>query len=112
MRAICAAAWRDRGPGPTSGAEADAGARRFCRHAGQGLDAVDGTAERQTVVVPRTDVGIDQAPGTGLAEIRGGTTLSEVVGALNALGVAPLDMIDILKSIRAAGALHAEFVVY
>ena len=69
-------------------------------------------AEGQTVVVPRTDVGIDQAPGTGLAEIRGGTTLSEVVGALNALGVAPLDMIDILKSIRAAGALHAEFVVY
>jgi flagellar P-ring protein precursor FlgI len=34
------------------------------------------------------------------------------VAALNALGVAPLDMIDILKSIRAAGALHAEFVVY
>jgi flagellar P-ring protein precursor FlgI len=69
-------------------------------------------AEGQTIVVPRTNVGLDQAPGTGLAEVRGGTTLSEVVGALNALGVAPLDMIDILKSIRAAGALHAEFVVY
>jgi flagellar P-ring protein precursor FlgI len=69
-------------------------------------------AEGETVVVPRTNVGIEQAPGTGLAEVRGGTTLSEVVAALNALGVAPLDMIDILKSIRAAGALHAEFVVY
>jgi flagellar P-ring protein precursor FlgI len=69
-------------------------------------------AEGETVVVPRTNVGIQQAPGTGLAEVRGGTTLSEVVAALNALGVAPLDMIDILKSIRAAGALHAEFVVY
>ncbi len=69
-------------------------------------------AEGETVVVPRTNVGIQQAPGTGLAEVRGGTTLSEVVAALNALGVAPLDMIDILKSIRAAGALHADFVVY
>jgi flagellar P-ring protein precursor FlgI len=27
------------------------------------------------------------------------------------LGVAPRDMIDILKSIKAAGALHAEFIV-
>lgn len=69
-------------------------------------------AEGETVVVPRTNVGIQQAPGTGLAEVRGGTTLSEVVSALNALGVTPLDMIDILKSIRAAGALHAEFIVY
>lgn len=69
-------------------------------------------ADGETVVVPRTNVGIQRAPGTGLAEVRGGTTLSEVVAALNALGVAPLDMIDILKSIRAAGALHADFVVY
>jgi flagellar P-ring protein precursor FlgI len=33
------------------------------------------------------------------------------VAGLNALGVAPNDMIDILKSINAAGALHAEFLV-
>jgi flagellar P-ring protein precursor FlgI len=46
-----------------------------------------------------------------LAEVRGGTDLAEVVAGLNALGVAPHDMIDILKSINAAGALHAEFVV-
>ncbi len=65
----------------------------------------------ETVVVPRTQVGIEQEPGIGLAEIREGASLSEVVAALNALGVAPNDMIDILKSIRAAGALHAEFVV-
>lgn len=30
---------------------------------------------------------------------------------LLALGVSPRDMIDILKTIKAAGALHAEFVV-
>jgi len=27
------------------------------------------------------------------------------------LGVSPRDMIDILKTIKAAGALHAEFIV-
>ncbi len=68
-------------------------------------------SDGETVVVPRTEVGITQAPGTGLAEVRGGTSLSELVAGLNALGVAPLDMIDILKSIKAAGALHAEFIV-
>jgi flagellar basal body P-ring protein FlgI len=38
-------------------------------------------------------------------------SLSEVVAGLNALGVAPRDMIDILKSIKASGVLHAEFIV-
>ncbi len=67
-------------------------------------------AEGETVVVPRSNAEIGKT-GTGLAEIRGGTDLAEVVAGLNALGVAPHDMIDILKSINAAGALHAEFVV-
>lgn len=64
-----------------------------------------------TIIVPRTKATIDQAPGKGLAEVEGGATLSQVVAGLNALGVAPHDMIDILKSINAAGALHAEFLV-
>ena len=68
-------------------------------------------AEGETIVVPQSSVGITTEPGTGLAEVTGGTSLSEVVAGLNALGVAPHDMIDILKSINAAGALHAEFVV-
>ncbi|KAJ57326.1 flagellar basal body P-ring biosynthesis protein FlgA [Actibacterium mucosum KCTC 23349] len=65
----------------------------------------------ETVVVPRTDAQIREDIGTGLAEVSGGTSLSEVIAGLNALGVSPRDMIDILKSIKAAGALHAEFVV-
>ena len=68
-------------------------------------------AEGHTILVPRTHANINQAPGTGLAEINGGTSLSQLVAGLNALGVAPHDMIDILKSIKSAGALHAEFVV-
>jgi len=67
-------------------------------------------APGETIIVPRTNAGIEQG-GTRLAEVTGGTSLSEVVAGLNALGVTPRDMIDILKTINAAGALHAEFVV-
>lgn len=69
-------------------------------------------ADGETVVVPRTTIDIQEEPGTGLAEVPDGTSLSEVIAGLNALGVSPRDMIDILKSIKAAGALHAEFVVH
>ncbi len=65
----------------------------------------------ETVVVPRTNAGIEEEPGIGLAVVPEGTSLSQVIAGLNALGVAPRDMIDILKSIKASGALHAEFVV-
>lgn len=68
-------------------------------------------SEGETVVLPRTDAAIEEEEGTGLAEVPDGTSLSEVIAGLNALGVSPRDMIDILKTIKAAGALHAEFVV-
>ena len=62
-------------------------------------------------VVPRTDAAIDEEEGTGLALVDDAVSLPEVIKGLNALGVSPRDMIDILKAIKAAGALHAEFVV-
>ncbi|SIS50234.1 flagellar P-ring protein precursor FlgI [Roseivivax lentus] len=68
-------------------------------------------AEGETVVVPRTEAAIEEELGPGLAEVQAGTSLSEVIAGLNALGVPPRDMIDILKTIKAVGALHAELVV-
>jgi len=68
-------------------------------------------AEGETIVVPRTQAQLQDAPPIALAELREGTTLSDIVAGLNALGVAPRDMIDILNSINAAGALHAELIV-
>jgi flagellar P-ring protein FlgI len=65
----------------------------------------------QALVVPRTDVQISEEPGIGLAELDGETSLSDVIRGLNALGVSPRDLIDILISIKSAGALHAEFIV-
>ena len=68
-------------------------------------------APGQTVVVPRTDAQITQEPGIGFAEVSGESSLSDVVAGLNALGVRPRELIDILKAVHAAGALHAEFIV-
>ncbi len=68
-------------------------------------------SDGSTVIVPRTGAAIEEEPGIGLAVVPTGTNLSEVIAGLNALGVSPRDMIDILKSIKAAGALHADFVV-
>jgi flagellar P-ring protein precursor FlgI len=65
----------------------------------------------ETIVVPRSTATIGEESGIALAEVPAGTSLSEVIAGLNALGVSPRDMIDILTSIKAAGALHAEFVV-
>ncbi|RWR32221.1 flagellar basal body P-ring protein FlgI [Sinirhodobacter populi] len=65
----------------------------------------------QTVVVPRTGVSLEDEPGIQIAEIPTSSSLSDVVAGLNALGVSPRDMIDILRSIHTAGALHAEFIV-
>lgn len=68
-------------------------------------------ANGETVVVMQSAAGISEEPGIGFAEVQGSSSLSDVVAGLNALGVSPRDLIDILKAIHAAGALHAEFIV-
>lgn len=68
-------------------------------------------ADGETIVVPRTQASIEGGDAVGIAELPAGTSLSEIVGGLNALGVSPREMIDILKTIKAAGALHAELIV-
>lgn len=65
----------------------------------------------ETILVPRTNISIEDESALTLAEVPPGADLSEVVAELNALGVDPRDMIDILKSVKEAGALHAEFIV-
>ena len=67
--------------------------------------------EGDTIVLPRTDAELENDPGLALALVEEAVSLSELVEGLNALGVNPRDMIEILKAIKAAGALHAEFLV-
>lgn len=62
----------------------------------------------ETVVVPRTDVTVDEESGNKITVLQEGATLRELVGGLNALGVGPRDLITILQTIKAAGALQAD----
>lgn len=68
-------------------------------------------SQGQTAVVPRTDIQVDDQSNNRLAVMNAGVTLQELVQSLNALGVGPRDMIAILQSIKAAGALQAEIEV-
>lgn len=65
----------------------------------------------ESIVVSRTTAEIEEETGKGLAMVDDAVSLPQVIEGLNALGVSPQDMIDILKAIKAAGALHAEFIV-
>jgi flagellar P-ring protein precursor FlgI len=64
----------------------------------------------ETKVVPRTSLKVNEGEG-GLALLREGANIGDVVRALNALGVTPRDLIGIMQSIKAAGALQAELIV-
>ncbi len=64
-----------------------------------------------TEVVDRTNIEIDEDEDRRLAVLPSGISLQELVNGLNALGVGPRDMITILQSIKAAGALQAEIEV-
>lgn len=65
----------------------------------------------QTTVVPRTSVQVDEQSGHRMAVLPEGVSLQELVNSLNALGVGPRDMISILQTIKAAGALQADIEV-
>jgi flagellar P-ring protein precursor FlgI len=71
------------------------------------------TQTGDTVVVPRTDVQVDNGGqgGRKIAIVSSGVSLQSLVASLNALGVGPRDIITILQSIKAAGALQAEIEV-
>ena len=62
----------------------------------------------ETTVVPRTDITVSESAGNKIAVMQQGATLKDLVGGLNALGVGPRDLITILQTIKAAGALQAD----
>ena len=64
-----------------------------------------------TTTVPRTSVQVDDASDKRLGIIHGSPTLRDLVASLNSLGIGPRDMISILQSIKAAGALQADLQV-
>ena len=65
----------------------------------------------QTTVVPQSDLSVDEEKGKQFLTVKSGASLATLVAGLNALGVTPRDMISILQTIKAAGALQAEIEV-
>jgi flagellar P-ring protein precursor FlgI len=61
-----------------------------------------------TTVVQRTDLTVEEGKDNKLAMLKSGVSLQDLVQGLNALGIGPRDMISILQSIKAAGALQAD----
>ena len=64
----------------------------------------------QTVVSPQTDAYANEEDNK-LLLVPAGSTIGELVRALNAIGVTPRDLMTILMTIKAAGALQAELTV-
>jgi flagellar P-ring protein precursor FlgI len=64
----------------------------------------------QTVIVPQTETTVKEETRS-VAVLPEGTSIGEVVRALNAIGATPRDLIAILQAIKQAGALQAELEI-
>lgn len=63
-----------------------------------------------TVITPESDISTkEESPP--MVVVPAGVSLGEVVRALNAIGATPRDLISILQSIKAAGALQADLEI-
>ena len=62
----------------------------------------------QTREVARTQIDVDDQSNRRMGVLPAAVTLQDLVRGLNSLGVGPRDLISILQTIRAAGALQAE----
>lgn len=64
----------------------------------------------ETVVAEQLSLRADES-GREMMVMPAGTTIEELVRALNAIGTLPRDVIVILQNMKAVGALHAQIVV-
>ena len=83
------------------------------RGAGGAVDAGRGVTMGpggQTVVTPSSQVSMSEEKRS-LTVVPRGVTIQDVVRGLNAMGVTPRDLIQILQTIKAAGSLQADLKV-
>lgn len=64
----------------------------------------------ETVVVPDSEVSVEEDKNR-MFLLESGTTLKDLVSAVNRVGVAPGDLVAILEALEQAGALRAELIV-
>ena len=68
-------------------------------------------SQGQTTTVTQSAISVSEEKGKKLIVVNEGASLASLVAGLNALGVTPRDMISILQTIKAAGALQADIQV-
>lgn len=76
----------------------------------QSVSQPNALAAGQTVTTTQSEIDIKQGGGS-LIQLKAGVSLSEVVKAINALGAGPQDLLSILQSMKAAGALRADLEI-
>jgi flagellar P-ring protein FlgI len=64
----------------------------------------------RTVVVPRTNIDVDEGGGGRAVVLPAGSTISDLVNTLNSLNVGVRDQIEILQAMKQAGAIQADIV--
>lgn len=67
-------------------------------------------SDGQTVVTQQTSIEIEE-PKSQFTVIDGGSSVQDLVDALNAIGASPRDIIAILQAVKAAGALFGELII-
>lgn len=67
-------------------------------------------ANGATVGFENSDIQITKTPGS-LVQMPANSNLNDLVTALNAIGVAPIDLISILQALKKSGSLQAELIV-
>jgi flagellar P-ring protein precursor FlgI len=67
-------------------------------------------ADGRTVVVDQSDIDVEQGDSR-MFLFEPGTSLNEIVEAVNQVGAAPGDLVAILEALREAGALRAQLIV-
>lgn len=68
-------------------------------------------ADGETMVLPRSDIQITETGNRNIAMLEPNVSLSQLIAGLNALGVSPQEMADIIRAMKTAGAIHADLVI-
>ena len=67
-------------------------------------------SEGQTAIVEQSDIDVVEE-GNRMFVFEPGTSLNDIVEAVNQVGAAPGDLVAILEALREAGSLRAELIV-
>jgi flagellar P-ring protein precursor FlgI len=68
-------------------------------------------SQGQTVVVGQSDIDVQQQGDNRMFLFEPGTSLNDIVEAVNQVGAAPGDLVAILEALREAGAMRAQLIV-